>query len=101
MYVCHQLRIGDEYEHICHTCWCRVESFHVYYQEIEEAQQFFDSFDECKVKTEPMDFDCMKYNLDENISGTTSTKGRADDTMHKECDNFQDESGECCKYFFI
>lgn len=81
-----QLSKSDEYLHICHTCWWKIENFHVYYLEVQEAQKFFES----------TDLECTKQNTNENL-GSSSTDVRNTNITNETssiCDNPQNELGE-------
>lgn len=86
--ICFQLRKNDEYLHICHTCWWKIETFHVYYLEIQEAQTFFES----------MALECTEYTTSNDLSSTNIKEEETDDTNDKkygfECDNPSDTLGE-------
>lgn len=78
-----QLRKNDENVHICHTCWWKIETFHVFYLEIQEAQTIFES---------------LAVDTVERLSSPTIKEEETDDTNDKaysfDGDNLSDTMGE-------
>lgn len=88
-YFVFQLKESDEFPHICHTCWWKIETFHVYYLEIEKAQKFFDL-----IKVE-----YGEQNTDESLLSTNNIEEEAcditDEKYDFDCDKPPDTLSEC------
>ncbi|KAJ6639225.1 Transcription factor grauzone [Pseudolycoriella hygida] len=86
-----QLTQNDKYSQICHTCWCKVQSFHIYYLEIQEAQKYLEfllveesptdntlKVEESKDTKFSFVFDMTQETLNADISDSDTTLSKAE-----------------------